>query len=282
MKTQYANETIEANIYVHSSLAKSGEYQKSPHFYPENKEKVRKNILRCIDMLPNLTNRKIIDFGCGTGFIIDLVCDLFEEVHGVDITQDMMQLVDLSPGNVFLHESLAENTHFKECTFDFATAYSFMDHLSSVKPFLLEAHRVLKNGGVLYCDLNPNRAFIEKMLEMERMNTNIENPIIKREIIGALHNGNYYEENFGLNASMLEKAEPIKTNQLGFDPNEIENLAKEIGFSKCITEHDWFLGQGLLIKQSSKEEITQIENYLKVILPYSSDLFKYLRFIFIK
>ena len=33
--------TIQANQLVHGYLAKSGEYDKSPHFYPENKEFVK-------------------------------------------------------------------------------------------------------------------------------------------------------------------------------------------------------------------------------------------------
>ena len=40
------DEAIKANIYVHAFLANSGEYNKSPHFRPENQEKVRNVLLR--------------------------------------------------------------------------------------------------------------------------------------------------------------------------------------------------------------------------------------------
>ena len=49
----------------------------------------------------------ILDVGCGTGFIINLSKDLFDELHGVDATQAMLDKVDLSSGNIILHNKLA-------------------------------------------------------------------------------------------------------------------------------------------------------------------------------
>jgi len=106
------DEAIKANIYVHSFLANAGEYQKSPHFLPENRQKVRKILERVTAPLAGRPDSKVIDFGCGTGFLMDLMKDLFTEVHGVDITLDMMNKVDVTSGNIYLHESLAENTQF--------------------------------------------------------------------------------------------------------------------------------------------------------------------------
>jgi ubiquinone/menaquinone biosynthesis C-methylase UbiE len=162
-------EALNANIYVHAFLANSGEYQKSPHFRPENQEKVRRILDRIVakSTVSNQSIAKAIDFGCGTGFMIDLMKDMFSEVHGLDITNDMMKRVDVSSGNVFLHECLAEKTPFPDNHFDFATAYSFMDHLFSYDDFLQEAYRVLKPGGTFYSDLNPNRAFINSMAKVE-------------------------------------------------------------------------------------------------------------------
>lgn len=276
------DEAIQANIYVHAFLANSGEYNKSPHFRPENQEKVRAILLRLLG--EKRPRGKVIDFGCGTGFLIHLMRDLFQEVHGVDITLDMMKQVDTSSGNVFLHESLAESTPFEDGTFDFATAYSFMDHLRNYKTFLKEAHRVLKPGGKFYSDLNPNRDFILAIAKAESQAGDLVpvTPIVTREVQGAVHNGQYYEQNFGLDADMLEKAEPIKTKDKGFDAVDVLNAAREIGFSDCRVEFEWFLGQAKVMHEQSKADSDTVENYLNSILPTSSHLFKYLRFVFIK
>ena len=77
-------DALEANIYVHGFLANSGEYQRSPHFRPENREKVRRILERLTANIPTGGNAKLIDFGCGTGFIIDLAKDLFDAPQRVE------------------------------------------------------------------------------------------------------------------------------------------------------------------------------------------------------
>ncbi|MGZ4994180.1 MAG: class I SAM-dependent methyltransferase [Methylobacter sp.] len=275
-------EAIKANIYVHSFLANAGEYQKSPHFYPENIEKVKSILQRITMNLPFPHAAKAIDFGCGTGFMIDLMKGRFTEIHGVDITLDMMKHVDLSSGNIYLHESLAENTPFPNDFFDFATAYSFMDHLFDYKDFLKEVYRVLKKGSAFYSDLNPNRDFIMAMDYIEKMSLKIDSPIFEKEIKGALHNGAYYQESFGLNANLLDEAEPIKSKDKGFNADEVLATAKEIGFSECRVEFEWFLGQAKVMHEQSLEKAHIVDEYLTSVLPVSSPFYKYIRFIFIK
>jgi ubiquinone/menaquinone biosynthesis C-methylase UbiE len=276
------DEAVKANIYVHAFLANAGEYNKSPHFRPENQEKVRDILLRLTAECRE--KKKVIDFGCGTGFMIHLMRDLFDEVHGVDITQDMMKQVDLSSGNVTLIESLAESTPFAAESFDFATAYSFMDHLVDYRVFLEEAYRVLKQGGVFYSDLNPNRDFIMAIAVAEKLTGGMLpiTPIVNREIQGALHNGEHYQEHYGMNAELLEKAEPIKTHDKGFNAVEVLEAAREIGFSDCRVEFEWFLGQAKLMHEQSRADSDTVEQYLNAVLPLSSHLFKYLRFVLVK
>ena len=270
---------IKANINVHSALANSGEYQKSPHFKPENITKVQEIVLNLVSLCdPHLA----VDFGCGTGFMINILHQHFEKVHGIDITPDMMKFVDLSPGNIELHTSLAEETPFPDNTFDFASAYSFMDHLVDYKVFLKEVYRVLKPGGVFYSDLNPNKDFILAMKAAESYSLGIHSELVKKEINGALHNGDYYNQNFGIDAEDLNNAEPLKSSGLGFSAQEVYEFARHIGFTKCIIEYEWFLGQGKVMHEVSFELSQAIDSHLKGLTPVSSSLYKYLRFIFTK
>ena len=282
MAEQTRDDAIRANIDVHSHLANANEYNKSPHFLQENQEKVRTIIERLLERSPG--RQQLLDFGCGTGFIIHLVRDLFDQVHGVDITAAMMEQVDTRSGNVFLHESLAESTPFESERFDFATAYSFMDHLFDYADFLKEAYRVLKPGGIFYSDLNPNRDFITRVMEAnERLTENWPiSPILEREIQGALHNGQLYQERFGIDENVLEMAEPGKSLNHGFDAEEVRRCAAKIGFSQCDVEYEWYLGQAKVMHDQPIGESDIVERYLNETLPASSGLFKYLRFIFVK
>lgn len=277
-----AEQALEANKFVHAFLANSGAYQASPHFNRENQLVVRSVVERLAAQLARSTRSKAIDFGCGTGFMITLMKDRFDEIHGLDITPDMMKHVDLSSGNITLHECIAEATPFADAEFDFATAYSFMDHLLDYRAFLREAHRVLKPGGLLYADLNPNRAFIVAMESAQAASIGALPPLVEKEVVGALHNGAHYEAAFGLSADMLERAEPIKTNDKGFDAREIIDAARRIGFSRCDVEYAWFLGQAKVLHGPTPDQVGVIECYLQSLLPVSAPLYKYLRFVFVK
>lgn len=275
-------EAIAANIYVHSFLARTGEYQRSPHFRAENQERIRGILASLRARISSAGKTRMLDFGCGTGFVIALATPLFDEIHGVDITPDMMRQVDLSSGKVSLCEALAEQTPFVDGFFDFASAYSFMDHLFDYQEFLREAYRVLKPGGILYSDLNPNRDFIAAMVTAEAQARGLLSPLVMREIRGALHNGAHYEQSFGLIGEVLEMAEPIKSFDKGFDASEVLATASAIGFSVCEVEYEWFLGQGVILHEESAERVGSVDRYLRSVLPVSSALYKYLRFVFVK
>ena len=74
MKNREINpeEVLEANRIVHSSLAITGEYEKSPHFLPENKERVSNVLAELRKSLPSKTEANLLDLGCGTGFILQI------------------------------------------------------------------------------------------------------------------------------------------------------------------------------------------------------------------
>ena len=274
--------TLRANQKVHGALVASGEYQRSPHFRPENIRKVRGWVEALAAAIPDLREQRAIDFGCGTGFMIDRLRDLVGEVHGVDITIEMMKHVDTSSGNVHLHECLAEQTPFEAGSFALATAYSFMDHLHDVTDFLREVHRVLRPGGVFFSGLNPNRSFIRWMEQVAASGAAASHAVFGREIMGALRNGDHYEREFGIEGAELELAEPGKSVRRGFDPGEIMEQARDIGFARCEVWHDWFLGQGPLMHQRSFQSAEAVDGYLRDLLPVSASYFKYLNFTLYK
>lgn len=276
------DETLRANREVHAHLVASGEYQRSPHFRAENIARVDAVVRHlCTSLVAASRPRRAVDFGCGTGFMIDRLVPHFDEIHGIDITPEMMARVDLSSGKVKLVESQAESTPFADGQFDLATAYSFLDHLCDVEPFLAEVHRVLKPGGVFYADLNPNRAFMTAMVSASKRGASCE-PLVLREIKGALHNGTLYEESTGLDARTLERAEPGKTLRLGFDAIEVHALAVRLGFARIDIEPHWFLGEAGYLHGQDPSQADVIDQYLRSVSPVAESLFKYLRFVFSK
>src|SRR5205807_2580667 len=157
-------DVVRDNISVHTRMADTYE-RDEPHFRPENKAKVRANLLRIVE---RTGTGRVLDIGCGTGFVIGLLADTFDEIHGIDPTKAMLDKVDVGAGNVSLHEGVAESLPFPDGSYDLVTAYSVFHHLADHRPALVEAARVLRPGGVLYVDLEPNRAFWRAIESVER------------------------------------------------------------------------------------------------------------------
>lgn len=272
------SEVVKANVAVHTLMA-DGYNTNEPHFRPENQAKVRRNI----EQLKRTTNgNRLLDIGCGTGFIINLAKDLFDEIHGVDITQAMLNKIDTSAGNITLHNTVAEKLPFEDGYFDVVTAYSFIHHLEDYRPVLAEVKRVLKPGSVFYIDLEPNKLFWEKMVDLGKAKVANLSDIVIKEIDSVLHTDERVEQELGLDQGVFSQAEYIKSILGGITASEFESNAQIVGFKECKTQFEWFLGQGAILHDQSPEDATKIEAYLKRILPLSEHLFKYLQFILVK
>ncbi|MBP1991140.1 class I SAM-dependent methyltransferase [Paenibacillus eucommiae] len=268
---------IKANIEVHTIMAAS--YNQEPHFKPENRQKVKEKLIE----LREASGPKLLDVGCGTGFIIDLAKDLFDEIHGIDVTQAMLDQVDISNGNITLYNSPAETLPFNDDSFDMATAYSFIHHVHDYTLVLKEIFRVLKPGAIFYVDLEPNKLFWQAMSNIENnINKEKYSDIVLKEINSVLHTDENVQAQFGIEKEVFNQAEYIKNILGGIEPYIFRQDSLEIGFSKCEIDFQWFLGQGTVMHRQSFEDSEVINNYLKEIRPLSNHLFKYLRFILVK
>lgn len=273
------SEVISANIEVHTKMIDV--YQNEPHFRPENKQKVR----GVLEALHSEKTKRLLDIGCGTGFIIDLARDLFEEIHGVDVTAAMLRKIDTTSGNITLHNMPAEKLPFTDNYFDMVTAYAFIHHVEDYRVILKEAFRVLKPGAQMYIDLEPNKLFwdlINQYNALPSENKEELSEIVLKEIQSVLFTDDLVEKEFNIEKSIFQKAEYTKSILGGIEPNEFTKDAKAIGFSHCEVSFQWFLGQGNVMHNESLENAIAVERYLNKLLPASGSYFKYLRFILTK
>jgi ubiquinone/menaquinone biosynthesis C-methylase UbiE len=272
------SDIIEANILVHSRMADSYNTNE-PHYRPENRAKVRMRL----DSMRRHGHGRLLDLGCGTGFVIDLARDLYERIDGVDVTQAMLDRVDLSAGNISLQCCTAEELPFADATFDVVTAYAFLHHLEDYTKVLAEARRVLKHGGGMYIDLEPNKLFWEAMTELERLGPEADfSDIVRKEIESVLHTDDRVQAEFGISKEEFNRAEYTKSILGGIDPYRFQAQSLEAGFTSCAIGFEWFLGQGAVLHGQSPEAAATVEAYLRRILPLSSNCFKYLSFVLVK
>ena len=102
-----------------------------------------------------------LEIGCGPGRLMRPLGRHFHEIHGVDVSDEMIRLARERlrglPHAHLLHGSGADLGMFPDNTFDFVYSYAVFQHIPSreiVFDYLREARRVLKPGGVMRCQIN--------------------------------------------------------------------------------------------------------------------------------
>ncbi len=280
MENTIYDKVVQANIDLHSKL--SAHYNTcEPHFRPENIQNVENSFLSAIQ---NLNAEKMLDLGCGTGFMIQIGKKYVKEILGVDVTKAMTDRIDLS-GNATI-KVINDDTAKAELPanyFDIATAYSFLHHLYEVKPTLANAYKALRKGGRLYVDLDPNYYFWEGVNKLDREGN--YDFIVKREIEAVTYKDEDIEKSFGVSKDVFNNAEFGKNIKGGFKEEDLLQTLSEVGFTKINFFYHWFIGQGSLINDEQYDKETRFKyaevmnQTLQKALPLSKNLFKYVGFI---
>ena len=105
--------------------------------------------------LPVDSGMEILDLGCGTGILFDMLRRRVGEkgsVTGVDFSIEMAEKAhrNFPFDNVSVVDADATALPFKESIFDLAVTFSAFPHFSDQQRVLEEAHRVLKPSAKLY------------------------------------------------------------------------------------------------------------------------------------
>lgn len=102
-----------------------------------------------------------LEIGCGPGRLMRPIGRHFREIHGVDVSDEMIRLArqrlrDLPHAHLH-HGSGADLRMFPDDSFDFVYSYAVFQHIPSrgiVFDYIRDARRVLKPGGVMRCQIN--------------------------------------------------------------------------------------------------------------------------------
>jgi len=100
---------------------------------------------------------RVLDIGCGPGHIPVLLCETLPEVHvvGVDLADHMLRYAEakrrdsVHAARLAFQRCDAKGLPFPSASFDTVCSNTILHHIPDPRPFLREAARVLKPGGVL-------------------------------------------------------------------------------------------------------------------------------------
>lgn len=280
MTNDMNKKVIEANIALHTTMA--GEYDTcEPHFRPENRHYVGGIVSR---MVAETSAKRMLDLGCGTGFMISLAKDKVAEIDGVDVTPAMLARVDTSgPADIRLHESDAGTFPVDRGTYDMVTAYSFLHHLYDPAHVFQTAYDALRIGGLFYADLEPNGYFWDQINALPRDGD--FDVIVTREIEAVTHKDEDIQATFGVDPDVFNTAEYSKSITGGFREEQLISDLTTIGFTHVEIMYRWYIGQGVFINEDTYERDERflhagvMNDILQRALPVSRSLFKYIGFI---
>jgi len=271
---------INANQKLHDVLASSYN-ETEPHFRSENVAHVEDKLSSIVNIL---NAGRLLDLGCGTGFIINIAKKYVREIDGVDVTEAMLKRVDRS-GDATINLHLADSGSFSvtEGSYDIVTAYSFLHHLYDIEPTLRNAAKALRPGGKFYADLEPNFYFWKAIRDLDL--TGQYDSIVRREIDSVLEKDGEIQTRFHVDKDTFNQAEYGKAFLGGFADEVLAGQLTSAGFQNVEFSYYWFLGQAELVNDSRRARSDQImiantlAETLARGLPLTRQLFKYIGFV---
>ena len=148
-------DVLAANIEYHDKVAERYEQDASTLGIFEEGKGSQRRVEGVLDYLVRQTGgEKLLDIGCGTGNVLSNAAGRFKQAMGVDASTGMLKVARSRGLSVILADAL--KLPWPDGTFDAATAFSVVHHFLKPSELFREAYRVLKPGGYLYTDWDPN------------------------------------------------------------------------------------------------------------------------------
>lgn len=138
----------------------------------KSKQRRLHNLLRLIEKFNLEKSIKIIDFGCGSGWLMKNLQQLdFKSLHGYDVTPSTLKFILEKYPNLFEIYGL-EGKRFDDIPksyFDLCISSEVYEHIpySDKEIFIKKLNQIIDNGGFLYLT-TPNAKYKKKALEIHK------------------------------------------------------------------------------------------------------------------
>jgi ubiquinone/menaquinone biosynthesis C-methylase UbiE len=150
-------EVREANRNFYDYFADKYESLERSVFHPRRQEQLEGRIR---SLWEATAGEVVLDIGCGTGNVSKFARKYFKVVAGVDISIEALKINKAKTG-IDAIQGDGLSLPFVDNTFDAITCFSVLHHFFDNASLLSELHRVLKPGGVLFTDNDPNFYFFK-------------------------------------------------------------------------------------------------------------------------
>jgi len=151
--------------------------------FDENAKKFEETSIKMVELTEKHLNSSdsVLDFGCATGTITNVIADKVQKIIGIDISSKMIDIAKRNVGSgntdsiTFEHATIFDESHKKE-TFNVVLAFNMLHLLEDALKVVQQINMLLKSGGL----------FISATRSMERNMTSsnvLFDPLSKTEIV---------------------------------------------------------------------------------------------------
>jgi ubiquinone/menaquinone biosynthesis C-methylase UbiE len=203
-----AQKIKDANREVYNNMSPE-QYNQNESIFNDDRKSA------CTKILTEAAERsgyeKCLDIATGSGNLLRLEEKIFNNCFGIDIGENMLCSIKDDFPDIHLAAADAEALPFKNGSFNVISCYAMLHHLLTHEILFRECFRVLKNGGTLYTDHDPNY-FLNRFYHI------------------------YYKLRYrnkpGFGSEIEELAEYHNAYSPGINPLELKKRLLEIGFSR--------------------------------------------------
>ncbi len=170
-------------------------YNNSAEFYHDYRTKINPKgwfyneyleMPASLELLGDLRNKKLLDYGCGSGIYAKILKNKGAKVKGFDISEEMLKLAKKNNPDIEFKHGSGYNIPFKE-KFDIILASLVVHYMKDWNKMFKEMNRVLKKEGIIvFSTGNP----------VYEVNKTV---IVKKKKYKVLGINNYFEENLSYN-----------------------------------------------------------------------------------
>ncbi len=118
--------------------------------YPKARSRKRRAFGRVLSLLPYTFGKKVLDIGCGGGFIVNALTTFGAEGHGFDVDESAIAYATRTfPKGHFFASSFEDFQDHSE-TYDFVYSSEVIEHVAELSTFMELLKRVTRPGGYVY------------------------------------------------------------------------------------------------------------------------------------
>lgn len=109
-------------------------------------------VVKTIEEKLGAGSKKVLDIGCGGGFLSNAIGKAGHEVFGIDMSEESLKIARKydSTKKITYQYANAYSLPFPDQSFDVVCAMDFLEHVEEPQKVIAEASRVLKPGGIFF------------------------------------------------------------------------------------------------------------------------------------